>query len=266
MVRSLSTSRNRNKVRAASARQPQGRGARQDPARNRPAPSQASAARKWVYTFGDGKAEGQRRHAQPARRQGRQPRRDGAISACRCRPASPSPPRSAPTTTHNGKTYPTELEAQVEAGARAGRRHRPARRFGDPQQPAAGLGALRRARLDAGHDGHRAQSRPQRRRRSRRWPKTSGDARFAYDSYRRFIQMYSDVVLGVEHHQFEEHPRRAQGPQRLHARHRSRPPTTGSSWSARYKEQRRGGASASRSRRTRRSSSGARSARCSARG
>ncbi len=32
----------------------------------------------------------------------------------------------------------------------------------------------------------------------------SGDRRFAYDSYRRFIQMYSDVVLGVEHHQFED--------------------------------------------------------------
>ena len=31
----------------------------------------------------------------------------------------------------------------------------------------------------------------------------SGDERFAYDSYRRFIQMYSDVVLGVEHHLFE---------------------------------------------------------------
>ncbi|MFT4056095.1 MAG: pyruvate, phosphate dikinase [Novosphingobium sp.] len=33
---------------------------------------------------------------------------------------------------------------------------------------------------------------------------TSGDDRFAWDSYRRFIQMYSDVVLGVEHHLFEE--------------------------------------------------------------
>jgi len=29
------------------------------------------------------------------------------------------------------------------------------------------------------------------------------DERFAYDSYRRFIQMYSDVVLGVSPHQFE---------------------------------------------------------------
>src|SRR3546814_3003247 len=32
----------------------------------------------------------------------------------------------------------------------------------------------------------------------------AGDARFAYDSYRRFIQMYSDVVLGVDHYLFEE--------------------------------------------------------------
>jgi pyruvate,orthophosphate dikinase len=34
--------------------------------------------------------------------------------------------------------------------------------------------------------------------------KASGDERFAYDSYRRFIQMYGDVVLGVDHHEFEE--------------------------------------------------------------
>jgi pyruvate,orthophosphate dikinase len=34
--------------------------------------------------------------------------------------------------------------------------------------------------------------------------KQSGNARFAYDSYRRFIQMYADVVLGVPHHQFEQ--------------------------------------------------------------
>ncbi len=33
---------------------------------------------------------------------------------------------------------------------------------------------------------------------------TSGDARFAWDSYRRFIQMYSDVVLGLDHGLFEE--------------------------------------------------------------
>ncbi|MEP2179973.1 MAG: PEP/pyruvate-binding domain-containing protein, partial [Marinomonas sp.] len=32
----------------------------------------------------------------------------------------------------------------------------------------------------------------------------SGDERFAWDSYRRFIQMYSDVVLGIDHGHFEE--------------------------------------------------------------
>jgi len=33
---------------------------------------------------------------------------------------------------------------------------------------------------------------------------SSGDARFAWDSYRRFVQMYSDVVLGIDHGLFEE--------------------------------------------------------------
>ncbi len=32
----------------------------------------------------------------------------------------------------------------------------------------------------------------------------SGDERFAWDSYRRFVQMYSDVVLGISHHDFED--------------------------------------------------------------
>jgi len=34
--------------------------------------------------------------------------------------------------------------------------------------------------------------------------KKVGDARFAYDSYRRFIQMFSNVVLEIDHHHFEE--------------------------------------------------------------
>ena len=34
--------------------------------------------------------------------------------------------------------------------------------------------------------------------------KASNDERFAYDSYRRFIQMYSDIVLEVPHEDFEE--------------------------------------------------------------
>ncbi len=34
--------------------------------------------------------------------------------------------------------------------------------------------------------------------------KKSGDERFAWDSYRRFIQMYGDVVMGLDHHDFED--------------------------------------------------------------
>ncbi len=34
--------------------------------------------------------------------------------------------------------------------------------------------------------------------------KQSGDERFAWDSYRRFVQMYGDVVMGLEHHDFED--------------------------------------------------------------
>ena len=31
----------------------------------------------------------------------------------------------------------------------------------------------------------------------------TGNARFAWDSFRRFLQMFGDVVMGVEHHDFE---------------------------------------------------------------
>lgn len=34
--------------------------------------------------------------------------------------------------------------------------------------------------------------------------RATGDARFAYDSYRRFMQMFGNVVLGVKHEHFEE--------------------------------------------------------------
>ena len=34
--------------------------------------------------------------------------------------------------------------------------------------------------------------------------KKTNNEKFAYDSYRRFIQMYSNVVLGVDHHNFED--------------------------------------------------------------
>ena len=103
----------------------------------------------------------------------------------------------------HGKQYPEELRGAGGGGAgpRRGGGRQALRRRG---QAAAGLGALRRARLHAGHDGHGAEPRPQRRRRWRGWRRPRGDARFAWDSYRRFIQMYGSVVLGIDHHRFEE--------------------------------------------------------------
>ena len=95
--------------------------------------------------------------------------------------------------------------------------------------------------------------------------KKSGDKRFAYDSYRRFITMYSDVVLGIEHHR----SRRSSTTTRTATAIRSTPispPTTGSQLVARYKErveeEQRRAVPAGPARR----SCGARSAPCSARG
>ena len=224
---------------------------------------QGAAKAKWVYTFGDGKAEGQRRHAQSARRQGRRASPRWPISACRCRPASPSPPRSARTTTPTARA--------IRTSSSAGRRRRSpqigritGKTFGDRRQSAAGLGALRRARVDARHDGHRAQSRPQRRDRRGAGAEVRRPALrlrllspLHHDVFRRGARRRASSLRG--------NPRRPQGPQRLHARHRSLRRRLG-----RAGRPLQGAASrrstASRSRRTRTSSCGARSARCSARG
>ncbi len=49
----------------------------------------------------------------------------------------------------------------------------------------------------------------------------TGDARFAYDSYRRFIQMYSNVVLDIDHHDFEDILDNAKGDEGLCPRYGS---------------------------------------------
>ena len=51
--------------------------------------------------------------------------------------------------------------------------------------------------------------------------KESGDDRFAYDSYRRFIQMYGDVVLEIESSQFEEIIEYEKEKENIRLRHRS---------------------------------------------
>ena len=123
---------------------------------------------KWVYSFGDERAEGR---AEMKNLLGGK----GANLAEMASLGLPVPPGFTITTEvctyfyANGNTYPVRPRG---AGRRRARRGRPPdrpriRRRG---QPAAGLGALRGARLDARHDGHRPQPRPQRRRRSKRWP------------------------------------------------------------------------------------------------
>ena len=118
---------------------------------------------KWVYTFGDGAAEGT---AGDRNLLGGK----GANLAEMCSLGLPVPPGFTITTEVCNwllRQRPAPIPAELEARGRrrrsstsAGSTGRALRRSGEA---AAGLGALGRARLDAGHDGHGAQSRPQRR-------------------------------------------------------------------------------------------------------
>ena len=108
------------------------------------------------------------------------------------------------------KTYPKELQAQMEAGI-ANMEKIMGTKFGDANGDAVARGrALRRARFHARHDGHDFEPRPQRPDGRSRWPTPRRIERFAWDCYRRFIQMYGDVVHrraetreGEDHEPFE---------------------------------------------------------------
>ncbi|MBM3541176.1 MAG: pyruvate, phosphate dikinase, partial [Alphaproteobacteria bacterium] len=156
---------------------------------------------KWVYAFGDGKAEG--RADMRALLGGK-----GANLAEMSAIGLPVPPGFTITTelcTHyyaNGRRYPAELEAQVDAALAEIERLAGAR-FGDAANPLlvsvrsgarASMPGMMDTVLNLGLNAETVEGLVAR----------SGDARFAYDSYRRFIQMYADVVLGVDHYQFEE--------------------------------------------------------------
>ncbi|KQP31611.1 pyruvate phosphate dikinase [Methylobacterium sp. Leaf104] len=156
---------------------------------------------KWVYSFGDGKAEGQSsmRNLLGGK---------GANLAEMSNLGLPVPPGFTITTEvctyyyDHGQQYPDELKAQVKAaldavGALTGRG------FGDPENPLlvsvrsgarASMPGMMDTVLNLGLNDVTVEALAQ----------GAGDPRFAYDSYRRFITMYSNVVLGVEHHAFEE--------------------------------------------------------------
>jgi pyruvate, orthophosphate dikinase len=156
---------------------------------------------KWVYTFGDGKAEG------------RADMRDllggkGAGLAEMANLGLPVPPGFTITTEvctfyyANQKTYPADLADQVAAGL-AHISRVTGRTFGDRNEPLlvsvrsgarASMPGMMDTVLNLGLNDETVEALAER----------ANDRRFAYDSYRRFITMYSDVVLGMEHHQFEE--------------------------------------------------------------
>ena len=149
----------RQPVKKSSARK--GKSARK-PLR-KSAPAKAPAQGKWVYAFGGGKAE-----ARAGMRNllgGK-----GAGLAEMANLGLPVPPGFTITTEvctyfyQHGKTYPKRPEGPGRGRARGSRPHH-RQEIRRRRKSAAGLGALRRARLDARHDGHRAQSRAQRRHR-----------------------------------------------------------------------------------------------------
>ncbi|HWK45903.1 MAG TPA: pyruvate, phosphate dikinase [Stellaceae bacterium] len=156
---------------------------------------------QWVYRFGDGTAEG--RAGMKNLLGGK-----GANLAEMSNLGLPVPSGLTITTevcTHyyaNGDTYPPELKGQIDAALGAVEASIGAK-FGDAANPLlvsvrsgarASMPGMMDTVLNLGLNDITVEGLAVR----------SGDPRFAYDSYRRFIQMYGQVVLGVEHHLFEE--------------------------------------------------------------
>ena len=156
---------------------------------------------KWLYRFGDGAAEGcaEMRNLLGGK---------GAGLAEMSNLGLPVPPGFTITTEvcscyyANGKTYPPELREQVAAGLAALERLLGAQ-FGDADNPLlvsvrsgarVSMPGMMDTVLNLGLNDRAVDG----------LARKSGDERFAYDSYRRFIQMYGQVVLGIDHHHFEE--------------------------------------------------------------
>ncbi len=102
----------------------------------------------------------------------------------------------------NGKTYPPDLAQQVDA-AIAEVARQTGHAFGDATNPLllsvrsgarASMPGMMDTVLNLGLNDASVET----------LAKSSGDERFAFDSYRRFIQMYSNVVLDVDSHEFED--------------------------------------------------------------
>src|ERR1700689_1262386 len=159
------------------------------------------AAAKWVYGFGGGKAEGM---AGMKNLLGGKGANLGEMSNL----GLPVPPGFTITTEvctyfyAHDKSYPADLKQQVEASLKDLER-RIGANFGDAANPLlvsvrsgarASMPGMMDTVLNLGLNDRTVEGLARR----------SGDARFAYDSYRRFIQMYGQVVLGADHQLFED--------------------------------------------------------------
>ena len=114
---------------------------------------------KWVYTFGDGKAEGGAKDKNLLGGKGANLAEMASLGI----PVPPGFTISTEVCTYfyeNNETYPPDLKKQVEAGIAFIEKVMGGKFGANDGATGAGFGALRRAGLDAGDDGHRSQSRP----------------------------------------------------------------------------------------------------------
>ena len=156
---------------------------------------------KWVYNFGEGKADG---NADMRNLLGGK----GANLAEMSNLGLPVPPGFSITTEvctyfyANNHTYPSDLAKQVEDAVKLlGKRM--GKTFGDAKNPLLvsvrsgariSMPGMMDTVLNLGLNPETVEG----------VAKLTKNVRFAWDSYRRFIQMYSDVVMGVPHAKFEE--------------------------------------------------------------
>jgi pyruvate,orthophosphate dikinase len=156
---------------------------------------------RWVYSFGGGSADGDAKMKDLLGGKGANLAEMSALGL-------PVPPGFTVTTEacvhyySQGQTYPADLAQQVKAGLKKVEAIT-GKVFGDPANPLlvsvrsgarASMPGMMDTVLNLGLNDATVEG----------LARLSGDRRFAFDSYRRFIQMYSNVVLDLDHHMFEE--------------------------------------------------------------
>ncbi|MHB9880036.1 pyruvate, phosphate dikinase [Pacificimonas sp. ICDLI1SI03] len=156
---------------------------------------------KWVYRFGGGVSDGGKGDKNLLGGKGANLAEMASIGL-------PVPPGFTITTEmctafyDNGEQFPEELTSEVQSGL--GHIEKiTGKTFGASQQPLlvsvrsgarASMPGMMDTVLNLGLNDDTVEA----------LARESGDERFAWDSYRRFIQMYSDVVLGLDHYVFED--------------------------------------------------------------